>query len=351
MSTVENLLIDPRNCHSAQEKIQFKKSLNQLYKKIDGRSKLLWDHDNHITIGRKRKFDQQENYFNRETTQIGYGEISPGSMTGLISYLMNLDTILSSDSDAFFDTYSLSQKSYFLDIGSGFGKPIFHCALQAGCVCQGVEVVPARVEFCQDFYFEMEEENIKKRQVERKGSEDIYLREEEDKGRKTKAKKLTSTSKLSRHKIRSKSKVVVKEDKISEDLTKEQSAESISKTMKTIMSFVPYCDNYYKLCSFIRKDATSYKAFTYENIFKAPPTKTRIHFSHIYSYNKLMSETCRTKICRILNRTNWKVLAWYSNEKTTRKNGLLNFKLVKTMQMVSSGNEKFTCYVYIKIRK
>ena len=66
---------------------------------------------------------------------------------------MNIDTYLSQEDESLVETYNLTKDSYFLDIGSGFGKPVFHCAYQAGCICQGIEVVPARVEFCVDFYF------------------------------------------------------------------------------------------------------------------------------------------------------------------------------------------------------
>ena len=38
--------------------------------------------------------------------------------------------------------------STFLDIGSGFGKPVFHAAMQTNCQSKGVEVVPVRVSFC-----------------------------------------------------------------------------------------------------------------------------------------------------------------------------------------------------------
>lgn len=40
--------------------------------------------------------------------------------------------------------------STFLDIGAGFGKPVFHAAMQTGCQSYGVEIVPARVAFCED---------------------------------------------------------------------------------------------------------------------------------------------------------------------------------------------------------
>ena len=40
---------------------------------------------------------------------------------------------------------TMANKSTFLDIGSGFGKPVFHAAMQTGCKSYGVEIVPARV--------------------------------------------------------------------------------------------------------------------------------------------------------------------------------------------------------------
>ena len=40
-------------------------------------------------------------------------------------------------------------------------------------------------------------------------------------------------------------------------------------------------------------------------------------FTHIYSYNKVMSIEDRRGICKILNRTNFKILAWYFGPKDT----------------------------------
>ena len=48
------------------------------------------------------------------------------------------------------DEYNLTSKSTFLDIGSGFGKPVFHASMQTYCISKGIEVVPARVAFCVD---------------------------------------------------------------------------------------------------------------------------------------------------------------------------------------------------------
>jgi hypothetical protein len=46
--------------------------------------------------------------------------------------------------------YNLTHASSFLDIGSGFGKPVFHASMQAYCRSKGIEVVPARVIFSMD---------------------------------------------------------------------------------------------------------------------------------------------------------------------------------------------------------
>ena len=44
-----------------------------------------------------------------------------------------------------------------MDIGSGFGKPCFHAAMYAGCRAKGIEIVPARVSYCMDLYWQLDE--------------------------------------------------------------------------------------------------------------------------------------------------------------------------------------------------
>ena len=57
----------------------------------------------------------------------------------------------------------IDNKSSFLDIGSGFGKPVFHAAMQTGCESYGVEIVPARVSFCEDQKYTFEDYYNKQR--------------------------------------------------------------------------------------------------------------------------------------------------------------------------------------------
>jgi len=150
------------------EKKLIQKKLKHLYKKIDSCSSLLWSHDNHITGKRLRSENDQEdnklNWKNRETTQTGYGEIALGSMTSLYNLFQNISKLISYNcqkSNEFEnlliyqpEQYNMTCNSAFLDIGSGFGKPVFHSALQVGCYSKGIEVVPARAEFCLDFFYE-----------------------------------------------------------------------------------------------------------------------------------------------------------------------------------------------------
>ncbi len=49
---------------------------------------------------------------------------------------MNIDIYLYQEDESLVETYNLTQDSYFLDIGSGFDKSVFHCAYQAECICQ-----------------------------------------------------------------------------------------------------------------------------------------------------------------------------------------------------------------------
>ena len=73
-------------------------------------------------------------------------------------------------------------------------------------------------------------------------------------------------------------------------------------------------------------------------------------FTHIYSYNKVMSKKDCLGISEILNRTNFRILAWYFGPDKTRQTGLKHFELIHQEPMQSTGKEKFTVYVYIKTK-
>ena len=61
------------------------------------------------------------------------------------------------------------------------------------------------------------------------------------------------------------------------------------------------------------------------------------HFTHIYSYNKVMTEHDRMAISKRLNRTNFRTLTWFFDEKSTTESGLMHFKLVNQMRCISTG--------------
>ena len=71
-------------------------------------------------------------------------------------------------------------------------------------------------------------------------------------------------------------------------------------------------------------------------------------FTHVYSYNKVMSEADIAGISKILNKTNYRILAWYFDPEKTAKSGLRDFKELGRMPMSSTGSEKFTVYVYFR---
>ena len=121
----------------------------------------------------------------------------------------------------------------------------------------------------------------------------------------------------------------------------------ILKYLQNTLTFNPHDSEFYKKCSFLCNDATKYNDYHYDPPFDAKK-EAKHPFTHIYSYNKLMGDTCKEKICEILNNSDWKVLAWYTNEKQTRESGLENFKFIASFPMTSTGNQKFSCYVYIK---
>ena len=554
----------------------FQSNIRRLYKLIDKSSCLLWNHNNHITIGRKKQFDEEENFFNIETTQLGYGEISISSMTQLFNFLMNIDTYLSQEDETLIENYNLSKDSYFLDIGSGFGKPVFHCAYQVGCICQGIEVVPARVEFCIDFYFGFSDgRNDLPEQIKENNNKKIYKKKKKGKEKseivciiRENSNKIIESIKLKKYidfnqlfknniifrydwfnlyhygfnfsmnpnfeeliwclktpiiqyknyqnidkfkkeiyfylkdfygndeyivsyltnifysinnrsvlqltnneieylfeeplpniKIKileneknaninskisdniinnlyksstnnyiplidmkdnfyqealenehllnflnfindntsieyhdyipennnknnflnsnsinnssqnlnnimkeSTTDMIIEEELIKRNDEKKNDIDEkflnndnqeppknsdILKYLQNKLTFNPHDSQFYKKCSFLCNDATKYDDYHYNPPFDSKK-EIKHPFTHIYSYNKLMGDTCKEKVCEILNNSDWKVLAWYTNERQTRESGLENFKFVASFPMTSTGNQKFSCYIYIK---
>ena len=43
------------------------------------------------------------------------------------------------------DSYNLNSKSFFVDIGSGLGKPVLHAAISSDCLSVGIEIDKSRI--------------------------------------------------------------------------------------------------------------------------------------------------------------------------------------------------------------
>ena len=104
-----------------------------------------------------------------------------------------------------------------------------------------------------------------------------------------------------------------------------------------------YTDEWTDLVSFERCDAA--------NPCQKYVDETGKDFTHIYSYNKVMSREDRSGIANVLNKTNWRILAWYFDSKENWKCGLRDFKMLGKMSMQSTGDECFTVYVYFKTNR
>lgn len=95
-----------------------------------------------------------------------------------------------------------------------------------------------------------------------------------------------------------------------------------------------------KLVAFYREDWYSCLDFKFEDAAQQRNKYTDSDgndISHIYSYNKVMSIPDRRDISKILNRTNFKIMAWYFGPRDSAASGLKRFRLAYKMPMQSTG--------------
>ena len=100
-------------------------------------------------------------------------------------------------------------------------------------------------------------------------------------------------------------------------------------------------EEWYKKVSFEIQDASNINCYV---------TESKKPFTHVYSYNKIMKRDTISDICTALNQSQYLVLSWYFGPHETYKCGLRNFKMVYKTPMLSTGGEKFTVYVYIRLK-
>lgn len=269
------------------------------------------------------------------------------------------------------DSYNLTSNSLFLDIGSGFGKPVFHSAFQLNCESLGIEVVPARVEYCLDFFYEYlenkdlfcdielknngESEEVKPDLLSKKKYAQQELETVIDKTKKEVAKivnyppilgedeEIEKKSKLKKLPLKKKNSKQVPDEEEGEQSESDDEQEDNKKSVLEALEKLKfqYSTKWWENLKFSVKDATKMKTYSNEK---------GVHFTHIYSYNKLMNFECKQKMSKILNNTKFKILAWYSNPRQTMKAGLKNVKLLCKVPMNATSTEKFSVYVYMKTK-
>jgi len=179
------------------------------------------------------------------TVSPGYGEITQGGFSKLISYCQKeLPKQL-----------RMTKDSSFVDIGSGYGKCVFHCSLQVQ--------LKASV-----------------------GIEYMALRHQ-------------------------------KAVKLKEDLVKK----------------FPH-NSHWKTVNFFERDATHIKDFSM--------------FSHIYMFDWIFTQETHSRILPNIERSNFKIFICFSSPKKLEGFGCTKFDLLKKLEIVTTGNQKFTAYFYKK---
>lgn len=98
-----------------------------------------------------------------------------------------------------------------------------------------------------------------------------------------------------------------------------------------------YNEKWFELTTFEIVDAAKVDRYFYKH-HDGALRNTEVDYTHIYSYNKVMSHEDRKSICQILNKTNFKLLAWYFGPRETEACGLKHVRCLYKMPMQSTGN-------------
>lgn len=120
------------------------RELRRVYAEVDKFSNLYWSTRDEFELirtqlGQKRtrsKITEEDlleskNWQQNTDAQFGYGEITKGAMTTLLNTFQSMSELQEMPKLEDPQYYNMSSKagSTFLDIGSGFGKPVFHAAI------------------------------------------------------------------------------------------------------------------------------------------------------------------------------------------------------------------------------
>ena len=102
-----------------------------------------------------------------------------------------------------------------------------------------------------------------------------------------------------------------------------------------------YDENWWSLLSFECKCVSNFKNFINEK---------NEHFTHIYSSNKNIGKEGAITMAKILNKTNFLVLAWCLTPFESEIAGLENCFYLCCFPMLFHSTEKFNIYIYIKTK-
>jgi SAM-dependent methyltransferase len=79
---------------------------------------------------------------------LGYGELTQVSIDKVLDFMSTITDYSERDAKvpklSLPDDYNFSSKSFFLDIGHGFGKAVLHVTLKHNAHAQGLEIAKAR---------------------------------------------------------------------------------------------------------------------------------------------------------------------------------------------------------------
>lgn len=80
-------------------------------------------------------------------------------------------------------------------------------------------------------------------------------------------------------------------------------------------------------------------------------TKGRLHYSHIYMYDKVFTDATSAALARQLNASRFRVLVTFRQAHSWRALGLKHCVQVGTVHMKTTGGQHFRCYVLANMRQ
>lgn len=80
-------------------------------------------------------------------------------------------------------------------------------------------------------------------------------------------------------------------------------------------------------------------------------TLERLHYSHVYMYDKVFNEATSAALARQLNASRFRVLVTFRQAASWRQLGLRHCVQVSSLVMKTTGGQSFRCYVLANMRQ